>query len=128
LALDFGKETSILGDAVVEDVTLRQDWENTYAYRFGAAWAVAERHELRFGAVFDEGAIPADRVRPFIPDADRTSVTIGYGFVGERWNIDAFYMPMVFSDIDAVAGEDGVVPGTYSSTLHLAGVTFNLRF
>jgi long-chain fatty acid transport protein len=137
LALDFGNETSIPVDVgggnfvqvpVVQDTTLRQDWKNTNAYRFGAAWTLGENHELRFGAVFDEGAIPAERVRPFIPDADRTSVTIGYGFTGERWNIDAFYMPVVFSDIDAVGGEEGVVAGTYSSTLHLAGVTFNLRF
>jgi len=133
LALDFENETSVqvapgVFVPVVEDTVLVENWDDTMSYRFGAAWALSERHELRFGALFDESPVPAETLRPSIPDADRTAVTFGYGFKGEKWNIDAYYMPLFFDDIDAVAGEDGVIPGKYESFVNLAGVTFNVRF
>ena len=55
-------------------------------------------------------------------------MTFGYGYIGESWNIDVYYMPLFFEDQDAVAGEEGVIPGTYESFVHLAGVTLNYRF
>ena len=136
LALEFGVETSIpvdVGDIVVlvpvvESTVLREDWGDTMAYRFGVAWALREKHELRFGAVYDESPVPSDTLRPSIPDADRTAVTIGYGFKRKTWGIDAYYMPLFFQDVTAVGGEDGVVLGTYESVVHLSGVTFNVRF
>lgn len=133
LALDFANETQLqvapgVFVPVVSDTTLREDWDDTMSYRFGAAWRLRDQHELRFGALFDEAPVPEETARPSIPDGDRTSVTFGYGYIGERWNIDLYYMPLFFEDQDAVAGEEGVIPGTYESFVHLAGVTFNLRF
>ena len=138
LALDFENETSIevelpvrqvIEVPVVEDITLREDWDDTFCFRLGTAWKMNERHELRFGALYDQAPVPVDTMRPSIPDADRTAVTFGYGFSGQKWNLDAYYMPLFFDDITS-NGEmsEGVINGTYSSFVHLLGMTVNVRF
>jgi long-chain fatty acid transport protein len=138
LAIDFENETSVLVEVapdvfvevpVVEDIVLREDWSNTMAVRLGAAWRVAEGHELRFGALTDEGPTTGETLRPSIPDADRRSVTFGYGLTAGNWNIDFYYMPLWFDTIVANGdAEEGVIDGTYSSFTHLAGVTANFKF
>jgi len=128
LAIDFETNTP-----AVDDIVLPENWSDTYAYRVGAAWKVAERHEIRFGALFDENPIPDDTLRPSIPDGDRWSVTLGYGYEGENWAIDAYYMPLFFEDRNASDGLEGlsptgVVDGKYESFVNLLGVGFSLRF
>ncbi|MBZ0113292.1 MAG: outer membrane protein transport protein [Thermoanaerobaculia bacterium] len=113
-----------------EDLFIPEDWDDTMAYRFGMARS-SGNHEWRFGALFDEGAVPANRLRPSIPDADRTGGTIGFGFEGAKWNIDAYYLALFFSDQAAErtdAGSEGVVLGDYKSFANLAGLTFSRRF
>lgn len=138
LEIDFVNETSVLVEVapdvfvdvpVVEDIVLREDWSNTRAIRLAAAWRVAEGHELRFGALTDEGPGTGDTLRPSIPDADRRSVTFGYGLTTGNWNIDFYYMPLWFDTIIANGdAEEGIIDGTYSSFTHLAGVTANFKF
>ncbi len=128
LAIDFENETP-----AVTDIVLPENWDDTFAFRLGAAWAMAERHELRFGAVFDQGPIPDDTLRPSIPDADRLGISVGYGFHGKSWALDAYVMPLFFQDRDANDGDPlssptGVVDGRYESSVNLFGVGFSWRF
>jgi len=133
LAIDVANET-----AVVFDQMLVENWDDTMCFRLGAAWDMAEQHQLRFGLLYDQSPVPKDTLRPSIPDADRWAPTFGYGYKGEKWDIDAYYMPLFFKDITAVGDPankpgmtllpDGVIDGKYSSFVHLLGVTFNVRF
>ena len=126
LAIDIANETPFSTDFEV-----REDWDDTASYRVGVTRALAGGSELRFGVVFDESPVPANRLRPSIPDSDRTGVSIGWGRRGERWNVDLYDMALQFDEIDAVRndfGSEGVVLGEYSSFTNLAGVTFARRF
>jgi long-chain fatty acid transport protein len=112
-----------------------EDWKDTYSVRFGAGYRIAEVHELRFGALWDKNPIPDNRLRPSIPDGDRWSVTLGYGYAGKRWGIDAYYMPLFFQDRQAkrdpgleFGEDDTVISGTYSSFVHLLGATVSVKF
>ena len=112
-------------------VTLVQNWEATWSYRIGAAFRLGEElnHEIRIGGIVDESPIPAAYLRPSIPDADRTGYTAGYGWQGKRVGIDAYVMEMIFDDGVANGSLlDGVIDGTYESTIFLAGATFKYRF
>jgi long-chain fatty acid transport protein len=112
-----------------DDIYLREDWDDTQAYRLGVAWQVAEKHQVRFGALMDSGPVPADTLRPSIPDSDRKSVTFGYGYMAESWGLDFYYMPLFFDDITANgSAAEGVINGEYTSFVHLLGVTFAYRF
>lgn len=127
LVIDFTDNT-----AAVQDTTLPENWKNTYALRFGAAWSMSEKHELRFGALWDQNPIPDETLRPSIPDGDRWSVTLGYGFKAKSWSLDAYYMPLFFQTRNATANEatadTGVIDGKYESFVHLLGANFTWRF
>jgi long-chain fatty acid transport protein len=127
LAIDFRDNTP-----AVQDITLKEDWKNTYALRFGAAWKLSEKQEWRFGALWDKNPIPDETLRPSIPDGDRWSVTFGYGYRGESWGVDAYYMPLFFqtrnAKADATTAGSGVIDGTYESFVHLIGASLTWRF
>ncbi len=144
LFLDFENETSVPGPAgpidVVADITQVENWKDTYALRVGAAWRVVEKQELRFGALWDTNPIPDETLRPSIPDGDRWSVTLGYGYSGKSFGIDAYYMPLFFQTRNAKGAAngkpsanpyqkvDGVIDGSYESFIHLFGASLTWRF
>lgn len=112
---------------LVEDVVLREDWDDVFAYRFGAQ-KVSGKNVYRFGFVYDEQTVPDDTLRPSIPDADRYGPTVGYTRNSNKWSVDFYYFPLFFSDTDAVGNEEGVIEGTYESFVNLAGATLRVRF
>jgi long-chain fatty acid transport protein len=121
---------------------LVEEWDDTYALRFGTAWQLAARHQLRFGALWDKSPVPERWLRPSIPDSNRRAVTVGYGFGTRKIGLDFYYMPLWFDSISAqgdLSGKpvlnadgqivyDGVIDGEYKSFVHLAGVTLNFKF
>lgn len=122
LAIDVRNEIpGLLGD-----IRLRQDWKDTMSYRLGTTWHRTDRQQWRFGAFWDESPTRTDTLRPSIPDSNRWSVSVGYGYTGDHWGVDVYYMPLIFTDKTARgAAAEGVIDGTYSSYGHLAGVTLS---
>jgi long-chain fatty acid transport protein len=113
------------------DINLAENWEGTWSYRLGLAFRLDHgmRHELRVGGVVDKSPIPAEFLRPSIPDADRTGYSLGYGYLSKRWGIDIYAMRLQFDDAAANGSPaDAVINGTYTSTILLAGVTAKYRF
>ena len=110
------------------DFEILEDWDDTFSYRIGLLWETSPQSEWRFGAVLDESPVPEETLRPSIPDAERTGLTIGYGHTGQRSTVDFYYMALFFDDITAISGEEGVIAGTYESFAHLAGLSVNFRF
>jgi long-chain fatty acid transport protein len=113
------------------DVHLTQNWVGTWSCRLGLAFRLdhESKHELRAGAVIDDSPVPTEFLRPSIPDADRTGYSLGYGYLSNRWGIDAYAMYLQFDDATANGlPADAVLPGTYTSTTLLAGVTAKYRF
>jgi len=113
-------------------VNLTENWVGTWSYRLGLAVRLGHEmnHELRAGGVLDESPVPVEFLRPSIPDADRTGYSLGYGYLSKRWGIDVYAMQFQFDDVTAPTGREseGVIPGTYTSTILLAGVTAKYRF
>lgn len=113
------------------DLEIVENWDDTMSYRIGVNWTGGGNSEWRFGAVLDESPIPVEYLRPSIPDADRTGLTIGYGYKGNKIDVDLYYMALDFDEITAVPGapeSEGVIAGTYDSFTHLAGIGVNWRF
>jgi long-chain fatty acid transport protein len=123
---------------LVGDIVLDENWSNTYSYRLGGNWALADKHNLRFGTVYDEAPVPDNLMRPSIPDGDRVGVSLGYGYLSQRWGLDFYVMPLFFEDSTAtgdpaakpgVAAEpNGVIDGTYESMTTLWGLSANFKF
>jgi long-chain fatty acid transport protein len=111
-------------------LTLPENWEGTWSYRLGLAFRLGQemKNELRVGAVLDETPIPVEFLRPSIPDADRMGYSIGYGYQGNHWGFDLYGMYLDFDSATAVGAAPGVIDGTYTTTIMLAGVTAKYRF
>lgn len=112
-------------------VSLEENWKATWAYRLGVAVRVdsALHHEVRVGVVRDDTPAPTEFLRPSIPDADRWGYTLGYGWQGAHFGVDVYGMYIQFDDATANGSlADGVIPGTYQTTILLVGGTFKYRF
>ncbi len=137
LPIDLDEETSLMQDSVVPE-----HWVDAKTWRFGAAYDLNERNQLRFGVYTDETAIPIEYLRPSVPDSDRTGYTLGYGYVSpsKRFAIDAYWLHIVADDATttfelsmpnkASTIEEVITStpwGTYETTIDLIGVTLNWR-
>lgn len=123
LAVDIENNTNLSRDFVV-----REDWDDSMSYRLGLSWQASDVNAYRFGVVFDESPVPEETLRPSIPDANRTGLSIGYGRTGKKIDLDLYYMALQFDDITARRGEEGVINASYESFVHLAGASVNFRF
>jgi long-chain fatty acid transport protein len=112
-------------------ITQIENWEGTWSYRLGLALRLGPemKHEVRIGGVFDESPIPAQYLRPSIPDADRTGFSLGYGYQGKSWGVDIYELYLEFANgVANGSPADGVIPGTYTTNVLVAGVTAKYRF
>jgi long-chain fatty acid transport protein len=107
----------------VNDIVLAERWDDSLAIRLGLWRRLGTRSELRFGLNLEEGAVPADTLRPSIPDADRKAPSIGYGFTGNKLSFDAYAQTFLFDDVTSVGGEDGVIVADYDTGITLFGFT-----
>jgi len=115
------------------DVDQTEEWDDTYSFRFGYAYHINESHQYRVGAYFDRNPIPDEHVRPRLPDADRTSLQVGYGFTGKGgFTFDVAYQALFFEDRDvttlSTSASDPVIPGEYSNFTSLLGVNLGWKF
>jgi long-chain fatty acid transport protein len=128
LRIDIENNTVLVGD-----IDQTEEWNDTYSFRVGYAYHLNDRQQYRLGAYFDRNPIPDDHVRPRLPDADRTSVQIGYGFTGRgRFTFDVAYQALFFEDRTVTAfstsAADPVIPGKYSNFTNLFGANLGWKF
>jgi long-chain fatty acid transport protein len=128
LQIDIKTNTALLAD-----IDQMEEWHDSYSYRAGFSYHLTDRHEYRLGAYFDQNPIPDDHVRPRLPDADRTSLQVGYGYrSGKGFTLDVAYQALFFKDRtaegDPASVTDPVQPGTYTNFTNLLGVTAGWKF
>ncbi len=111
---------------------INENWNDATTYRLGGSYALNENHELRAGIYTDENPIPDESIRPSIPDNDRFGWTLGWGYTGDRWSLDAYLMNISIDDrtvdISNFANDPSVVPGRYQSSVTLLGLTATYRY
>ncbi len=73
LELDFANPAA-------PDLTLREDYGNTHAFRFGAQWVRSEKLTLRGGYLYHTAAAPPQTVTPLLPEGARNEWTLGLGW------------------------------------------------
>jgi len=118
---------------VVDDLDQIEEWDDTYSFRAGFSYHVNDHHEWRAGAYYDQNPIPDEHVRPRLPDADRTSAQVGYGYRGANgFSLDVAYQALFFKDRTATGNpndpNDPVQPGEYSNFTSLLGVSAGWKF
>jgi long-chain fatty acid transport protein len=117
----------------VTDIDQTEEWHDTYSYRLGYAYHISERSTYRLGAYVDRNPIPTTHVRPRLPDADRKSVQVGYGYTCKgRFTFDVAYQALFFDNrtvtTSSASPSDPVIPGEYENFTSLLGVNLGWKF
>ncbi len=120
LDIDLGP-SSPLGDSPAAP----KDWNDVWAYRVGAQYAVTETIDLRVGYARDNTPVPDSTMGPELPDASRNNYTFGVGYHTERAVIDFAYMWVDFDDRKV---DNEIQTGEYESAAHLVAANLTYFF
>ena len=84
------KTTVAFANDSTPEAVQRNDWHDTVTVRAGGEWH-REKLVLRGGTYFDPSPVPAERLSPSSPDANRLGLTAGasYQFAAD-WSADLF--------------------------------------
>ncbi|MSN27262.1 MAG: aromatic hydrocarbon degradation protein [Geobacter sp.] len=102
-----------------------KNWEDVWAYRFGAQYAVTPKFDLRAGYAYDNSPTPSTTLSPELPDADRHNFSIGSGLHNEFGSIDLAYMWVHWVDRTVANAKEA---GTFKSDAHLFAVSVTYKF
>nr|WP_320116000.1 outer membrane protein transport protein [uncultured Desulfuromonas sp.] len=112
-------------NTVLPDSLNRKDWNDVWAYRFGAQYAMTESLDLRVGYARDNTPVPNDTIGPELPDADRNNYTFGFGYHTDRAVFDFAYMWVDFDDRKV---DNETQTGTYKSDAYLFAANLTYFF
>lgn len=102
-----------------------KNWEDVWAYRLGAQYAVTPKIDLRAGYAYDSSPAPDSTVGPELPDGDRHNFSIGTGLHNEFGSIDLSYMWVHWIDRTISNLKEA---GTFKSDAHLFSVALTYKF
>ncbi len=68
-----------------------KDWNDVWAYRFGADYKLNEMFDIRAGLIYDNSPIPDYTLDPSLPSGDRWLYTFGAGYHSGKLKIDFAY-------------------------------------
>jgi len=102
-----------------------KNWEDVWAYRFGAQYAVTPKMDLRAGYAYDNSPVPDSTLSPELPDADRHNFSIGSGLHNEFGSIDLAYMWVHWVDRTVANAKEA---GTFKSDAHLFAASVTYKF
>ncbi len=102
-----------------------KSWEDVWAYRFGAQYALNKNVDLRAGYAYDTSPAPSSTVGPELPDADRHNFSVGSGFHNDFGAIDLAYMWVHWVDRTVANAKE---TGTFQSDAHILAASVTLKF
>lgn len=119
----FDKLVIGIDSPILDDLELRQDWEDVFQYRVGFRWNSSEKSQWRIGYIYDETPQPERTASPVLPDANRNDFTFGYGYTGGKFNVDLALMYVKFDD-RTVTESEVFYFGTYDQDAWLVAASF----
>jgi long-chain fatty acid transport protein len=119
LAVNFG--APLTGNSNSE----AKNWEDVWAYRIGAQYAVTPKFDLRAGYAYDKTPVPDSTLGPELPDADRHNFSIGTGMHNELGAIDLAYMWVHLVDRSVSNAKE---TGTFKSDIYMLAAAVTLKF
>ena len=120
-------------------ITSTNNWDDAWALRLGAIYAINEKTNLLLGYSFDETGQPDEHFSARVPDNDRQLFSVGVTHDYAGWTLEASYMYVMVDDrtINSTTayGGPGTDPngtdaynGTYESSVNLLGIGLSTKF
>ncbi|MCK7478624.1 MAG: outer membrane protein transport protein [Candidatus Moduliflexus flocculans] len=112
--------------ALTEDLTVPTLWKDSWIARTGLEYLATDRLALRAGFAFDKSPQPASTMDTSLPDADRTTLTCGFGYKFGRLTLDVAYQFENFRE--RTSERPDIFQGTFKTQAHLFGIDLGYKF
>ena len=116
-------------------ITTPKNWHDSWAFRFGANYAVNEMMKLRAGYIYDLTPVPDSSFDPQVPDANRHIFTVGSDLKIQRFTLGFAYNYILSesrtkSNSVVVNGVPAPLQanGRYNSDVHSLGLSWSFQF
>jgi len=103
-----------------------KDWNDAWAVRLASEYVINDRWKVRGGAFYDWTPVPESHFETRVPDNDRLSFSIGFGYAHKDLSLDFSYCHVRFFDRSIGGGTD--LSGKYYATASLPAVTLGYKF
>ena len=118
-------------------ITSTNNWDDAWAVRLGAIYAINEQTNLLLGYSFDETGQPDQYFSARVPDNDRQLFSVGVTHDYSGWTLEAAYMYVMVDDRTfntttppnpADANGTSLYNGTYESSVNLLSIGVSKKF
>lgn len=107
--------------------SVRKEWDNVDAYRFGVKYKLNDKYTLYGGYIYDETPAPDHTADPSLPDSNRNDFTVGIDWHHGDFTFSVSGM-WVRSDSRTVTEHYEGFNGYYEAQAYLLNVGFNYKF
>lgn len=122
LAFDYETNTTSL-----EDTKEARMYENSFAFRLGAQYAITPSFDARLGIAYGITPIQDGYVTPETPDSDRLNLTAGLGYkFGKHFAADASFTYEHLERTDTNLSSN--LSGTYKTYVFIPGLSVAYKF
>ena len=111
--------------------TVPKDWDDVWAFRFGAQYQATPSIALRFGYWYDNTPVDDDTRGPELPDMTKHTITFGVGVKKGRFNFDLAYLCGLYQEkhsklVDEQTGTK--LDGRWTLRSHVIGLTVSYSY
>ena len=111
----------------------QKKYKDTYRLNFGTEYILNPNWAVRAGYVFDKSPIRSSAMDTLVPADDRHLVSIGFGYMQDRWSVDAAYTHVFVKDLEGRSVPSPVTPTGMSmkysnGSSDMVALTFGYKF
>ena len=108
-------------------VSIPRNWEDAWAFRFGAEYTYNHMWQFRAAYAYDKSPIKDKYREPTLPTNDRHVFSVGLGWNYKHLGVDASYAYVLVENGDTSPLTPGL-DGTYKGHAHVIGTSFRWSF
>ncbi len=115
----------------ISNITVRENWKATTAFRVGAEWEASEELRLRLGYAYDPTPVKDSEFTPLLPTNDIQTFSTGLGYdLTDEVSVDLAYMYVLFKDRQQTAstGSNASRNGLYETNIHIFASSVSYSF
>jgi long-chain fatty acid transport protein len=87
---DWSRLKTITVHQLIPD-SLVLNWDSSFYYEFGVTRYFSGGWHVSAGYIYNQNSVPDQTFTPLVPDQDRQFVTVGAGYRGKHFELDAAY-------------------------------------
>ena len=107
------------------DISMDQDWDDSWLLKFGTEYRLNTRLALRGGYAYLTSPVPDETLTPANPDAPQHHFFFGAGLTFTKLTLDMFYSFAHYEDRNV---SNDFLSGEYSSQSHTLGMSMGWKF